>query len=86
MHTVSSWELAFPGNWLLMNSDSGKIVTSYPAAAMVDDMAYDSGSKRIYFAGTNSSMCSIKKMRISTTASDTFQRRFGQKRVSWSPN
>jgi DNA-binding beta-propeller fold protein YncE len=32
--------------------DSGKIVTSYPAAAMVDDMAYDSQSKRIYFAGT----------------------------------
>jgi hypothetical protein len=35
-----------------MNSDSGKIVTSYPAAAMVDDMAYDVASKRIYFAGS----------------------------------
>jgi hypothetical protein len=36
----------------VLDSDSGKIVTSYPAAAMVDDMAYDSQSKRIYFAGT----------------------------------
>lgn len=41
-----------PGKLVVVNSDSGKIVTSYPAAAMVDDMAYDSGSKRIYFAGT----------------------------------
>src|SRR5258708_1657731 len=41
-----------PGKLVVMDSDSGKIVTSYPAAAMVDDMAFDSGSKRIYFAGT----------------------------------
>ena len=41
-----------PGKLVVVDSDSGKIVTSYPAAAMVDDMAYDSGSKRIYFAGT----------------------------------
>ena len=41
-----------PGKLVVMDSDSGKIVTSYPAAAMVDDMAYDGGSKRIYFAGT----------------------------------
>jgi hypothetical protein len=41
-----------PGKLVVMDSDSGKIVTSYPAASMVDDMAFDSGSKRIYFAGT----------------------------------
>jgi WD40 repeat protein len=41
-----------PGKLVVMDSDSGKIVASYPAAAMVDDMAFDSASKRIYFAGT----------------------------------
>lgn len=41
-----------PAKLVVLDSDSGKIVTSYPAAAMVDDMAYDSQSKRIYFAGT----------------------------------
>jgi WD40 repeat protein len=41
-----------PGKLVVMDSDSGKIVTSYPAAAMVDDMAYDGGGKRIYFAGS----------------------------------
>jgi DNA-binding beta-propeller fold protein YncE len=41
-----------PGKLVVMDSDSGKIITSYPAASMVDDMAFDSGSKRIYFAGT----------------------------------
>src|SRR5205807_1356666 len=41
-----------PGKLIILNSDSGKMVTSLPAAAMVDDMAYDSANKRIYFAGT----------------------------------
>jgi DNA-binding beta-propeller fold protein YncE len=41
-----------PAKLVVLDSDSGKIVASYPAAAMVDDMAYDSGSKRIYFAGS----------------------------------
>ncbi len=41
-----------PGKLVVLDSDSGKIVTSDPAASMVDDMAYDDGSKRIYFAGT----------------------------------
>jgi hypothetical protein len=41
-----------PAKLVVLDSDSGKIVASYPAAAMVDDMAYDSGSKRIYYAGT----------------------------------
>ena len=41
-----------PGKLVVLDSDSGKIVTTYPAAAMVDDMAYDGGAKRIYFAGT----------------------------------
>src|SRR5258708_6660640 len=41
-----------PGKLVVLNSDSGKVVIDYPAAAMVDDMAYDSPSKRIYFAGS----------------------------------
>ncbi|HET6175610.1 MAG TPA: YncE family protein [Candidatus Sulfotelmatobacter sp.] len=41
-----------PGKLVVLDSDSGKAVAGYPAAAMVDDMTYDSGSKRIYFAGT----------------------------------
>jgi DNA-binding beta-propeller fold protein YncE len=41
-----------PGKLIVLDSGSGKVVTSYPAAAMVDDMAYDGPSKRIYFAGT----------------------------------
>jgi hypothetical protein len=41
-----------PGKLVVLDTASGKIVSSTPAAAMVDDMAYDSASKRIYFAGT----------------------------------
>ena len=41
-----------PGKLVVLNSDSDKVVTSYPAAAMIDDMAFDGASKRIYFAGT----------------------------------
>ena len=41
-----------PGKLIVLDSDSGRVITSFPAAAMVDDMAYDGNSKRIYFAGT----------------------------------
>ena len=41
-----------PGKLIVVNSDSGKVVASMPAPAMVDDMAYDRQRKRIYFAGT----------------------------------
>jgi hypothetical protein len=41
-----------PGKLIVLDSHSGKIVTSYPAAAMVDDLVYNGTSKRIYFAGT----------------------------------
>ena len=41
-----------PGKLVVLDTESGKVVSSLPAAAMVDDMAYDEGSKRIYFAGT----------------------------------
>ena len=41
-----------PGKLIVLNSDSGKVVSSVPAAAMVDDMAYDAQRKRLYFAGT----------------------------------
>ena len=41
-----------PGQLLVLDSDTGKIITSVPAAAMVDDMAFDPQRKRLYFAGT----------------------------------
>jgi DNA-binding beta-propeller fold protein YncE len=41
-----------PGKLIVLDSDSGKVVSSMPAAAMVDDLAYDVQRKRIYFAGT----------------------------------
>ena len=41
-----------PARLIALDTDSGKVVANYPAAAMVDDMAYDSQRKRIYFAGT----------------------------------
>jgi DNA-binding beta-propeller fold protein YncE len=42
-----------PGNLVTLNSDSGKVVSILPASPMVDDMAFDSKEKRIYFAATN---------------------------------
>jgi DNA-binding beta-propeller fold protein YncE len=41
-----------PGKLVVLDTESGKVVSSLPAAAMVDDIAYDSATKRIYFAGT----------------------------------
>jgi hypothetical protein len=41
-----------PGRLVVLDTESGKVVTSLPGAAMVDDMTYDAASKRIYFAGT----------------------------------
>ena len=41
-----------PGKLIVLDTESGKVVSSMPAAAQVDDMAFDAASKRIYFAGT----------------------------------
>jgi len=41
-----------PGKLIVLDTDSGKVVASMPAAAMVDDMAYDAQRKRVYYAGT----------------------------------
>lgn len=40
-----------PGKLIVLNSDTGKVVTGVPAVGMVDDMAYDAKQKRIYVAG-----------------------------------
>src|SRR5882762_7233986 len=40
-----------PGKLIVLNSDSGKVVTSLPAVGMVDDMSYDAQHKRLYLAG-----------------------------------
>lgn len=41
-----------PAKLIVLDTESGKAVTSMAATAMVDDMTYDGGSKRVYFAGT----------------------------------
>jgi DNA-binding beta-propeller fold protein YncE len=41
-----------PGKLIVLDTESGKVVSRLPGAAMVDDMAYDSSRKRVYFAGT----------------------------------
>jgi DNA-binding beta-propeller fold protein YncE len=40
-----------PGKLIVLNSDTGEVVTGVPAVGMVDDMAYDAKQKRIYVAG-----------------------------------
>ena len=40
-----------PGKLIVLDSDTGKVVTSVAAVGMVDDMAYDAKQKRIYVAG-----------------------------------
>jgi DNA-binding beta-propeller fold protein YncE len=39
-----------PAKLLVLDSDSGKVVTSLPSAPLADDMVFDSASKRIYVA------------------------------------
>jgi WD40 repeat protein len=40
-----------PAKLIVLNSDSGKVITSLPAAGMVDDVSYDTQHKRLYLAG-----------------------------------
>jgi DNA-binding beta-propeller fold protein YncE len=42
-----------PEKLIVLNSDSGAIVASLPSGHMVDDMAYDAKSKRIYLTGSD---------------------------------
>ena len=42
-----------PERLIVLNSDSGAIVASLPCGHMVDDMAYDAKSKRIYVTGSD---------------------------------
>jgi DNA-binding beta-propeller fold protein YncE len=42
-----------PERLIVLNSDSGAIVASLPCGHMVDDMAYDPKSKRIYLTGSD---------------------------------
>lgn len=41
-----------PSKLIVLDSDSGKVVTTLPCVDMVDDIAYDSGNRRIYAPGT----------------------------------
>jgi DNA-binding beta-propeller fold protein YncE len=40
-----------PGQLIVLNSDSGKVIATIPAVGMVDDMSYDAQHKRLYLAG-----------------------------------
>jgi DNA-binding beta-propeller fold protein YncE len=40
-----------PGKLIVLDSNSGKVITSLPAVGMVDDMSYDARQKRVYLAG-----------------------------------
>jgi len=41
-----------PGKFIVMDSQSGKIITALPCVAFADDAVYDAASKRIYVPGT----------------------------------
>jgi DNA-binding beta-propeller fold protein YncE len=41
-----------PGKLIVLDTDSGKVVTSLPCVGDNDDMAYDSASKRIYISAS----------------------------------
>ena len=41
-----------PGTLVVMDSKSGKVVTTQPAASMIDDLGFDGAHKLIFFAGT----------------------------------
>ena len=41
-----------PGKLIVLDTKSGKVVASFTAASMSDDMVYNATQKRIYFAGT----------------------------------
>ncbi|HKW62745.1 MAG TPA: hypothetical protein VJN89_09395 [Candidatus Acidoferrum sp.] len=40
-----------PGKLIVLNSDSGRVVSELPAVGMIDDAAFDARNKRIYLAG-----------------------------------
>jgi DNA-binding beta-propeller fold protein YncE len=41
-----------PGKLKVVDAKSGQVVASEPAAAMVDDLAFDAANKELFFAGT----------------------------------
>lgn len=41
-----------PGTLVVMDAKSGKVVTTRPAASMIDDLGFDGTHKLIFFAGT----------------------------------
>lgn len=41
-----------PGRLIVLDSNSGQVVASLPAASMIDDLAFDGAHKYIFFAGT----------------------------------
>jgi DNA-binding beta-propeller fold protein YncE len=52
-HRLSLATTGKPEKFVVLDSDSGKVVASLPCASMVDDMAFDPASKRIYTPGTD---------------------------------
>jgi DNA-binding beta-propeller fold protein YncE len=50
-----------PPSLVVLDSESGKIVTSLPIAEMTDDMAFDPASKRIYVACNDFAVVFVQK-------------------------
>lgn len=44
---------AKPEKFVVLDSDSGRVISTLPGVGLVDDLAYDPGSKRIYISGTD---------------------------------
>src|ERR1700688_5292357 len=50
-----------PPSLVVLDSEAGKIVATFPTAEMTDDMAFDSASKRIYVACTDFAVVYLQK-------------------------
>src|SRR6202166_3143505 len=50
-----------PPSLVVLDSESGKIVATFPTAEMTDDMAFDPASKRIYVACTDFAVVYLQK-------------------------
>ena len=56
-----------PESLIVLDSDSGKVVTSLPCVHMIDDMAYDPKISEFTLRAASLSMCFDKKMLTTTS-------------------
>jgi len=75
-----------PGKLIVLNTDSGKVVTSLPCVGDNDDMAYDSASKRIYVSGSGFVDVITRKMLTITIKSGMLRQSLRPERRSSYPS